>query len=70
MTKLGFDYEVDKEKIVTSGHSFGGITAIRAAVLDKRVKAVLSMDPWTWIHDKDILEGKMKINCPLIAVNT
>jgi pimeloyl-ACP methyl ester carboxylesterase len=37
---------LDLEKLTVAGHSFGGGTAIRTAWNDKRVKCVLTHDPW------------------------
>ena len=37
---------LDMDKIIVAGHSFGGSTAIKTAWEDKRVKCVLTMDPW------------------------
>ena len=38
--------ELDMDKLIVAGHSFGGATAIKTAWEDKRVKCVLTMDPW------------------------
>lgn len=58
------------DKIVTAGHSFGGITAIRAAQTDGRVKAVLAFDPWMLMHATDANSGLMKIERPLFTIMT
>ena len=29
-----------------AGHSFGGMTALLAAMEERRIKATLAMDPW------------------------
>ena len=34
------------DKLIVMGHSFGGSTAVAAAISDNRVKACLAMDPW------------------------
>ena len=51
--KLGFSYgaEIDKDKLVLGGHSFGGMTAISVTEKDKRVKAMFCFDAWTWARD-------------------
>lgn len=36
----------DFEKLTVAGHSFGGATALKVAQSDKRVKCVLTHDPW------------------------
>ena len=38
--------KIDKEKLILSGHQFGGATAIGAACTDRRIKMCLPMDPW------------------------
>ena len=46
--KLGFSprVKIDASKIILSGHSFGGVTAILSTMNDKRVRACLVSDPW------------------------
>ena len=70
--KLSFPewFKVDTQRIAVAGHSFGGITAAGVTYLDKRVKACLTFDPWYFIYEKDILQGKFKLNVPLIMVNS
>ena len=46
--KLDHRAQLDMEKLVMSGHSFGGITAIGATMRDERIKACLSQDPWSF----------------------
>ena len=48
---------MDDTKLAVGGHSFGGITAVKTAFLDKRVKACLAFDPWLYLHESDILKG-------------
>ncbi|TNV79003.1 hypothetical protein FGO68_gene3562 [Halteria grandinella] len=62
--------QLDKEKLTVSGHSFGAKTALRAAFLDKRVKAALTIDPWMFVHHQDVLDGVFKVDIPHIAVNS
>jgi len=38
--------DLDLDKIVCCGHSFGGITAITTAALDDRIKCAMALDPW------------------------
>ena len=38
--------ELDMDKLIVAGHSFGGATAIKTGLKDRRVKCVLTMDPW------------------------
>lgn len=48
---LGFDaaVELELEKLIVGGHSFGGMTAIAVSECDERVKATVTLDPWLWI---------------------
>lgn len=49
-TTLGFgpSAQMDLERLIIGGHSFGGMTAIEVAANDERIKAVFSFDPWLW----------------------
>ena len=38
--------ELDMEKLVCTGQSFGGITTLSTAAKDERIKAVAVLDPW------------------------
>jgi pimeloyl-ACP methyl ester carboxylesterase len=63
--------KLDTTKITVCGHSFGGITSIRLAQLDERVKCVLAIDPWLFLHLDDIEAGALKLgNIPLFSLNT
>lgn len=57
--KLGFDEgcQLDLDRIVVAGHSMGGVTALRVAEADKRVKACLTLDPWLQPVKEDIRDG-------------
>ena len=61
---------MDDTKLAVGGHSFGGITAVKTAFLDKRVKACLAFDPWLYLHESDILKGTLKLAVPFISVNS
>ena len=50
-------------KLIVSGHSFGGITALGATCEDNRVKAVVALDPWFFPHFKELNASKFKIRC-------
>ncbi|TNV72750.1 hypothetical protein FGO68_gene10341 [Halteria grandinella] len=69
-TSLSEWIQFDIDKITTFGHSFGGITALRAAYLDPRVKAVLALDPWMFLHLEDIDAGTFAISAPHVTINT
>ena len=38
--------KLDLDKLVISGHSFGGLTALLTAAQNRQFKACLTMDPW------------------------
>ena len=42
--------ELDTSKIVISGHSFGGISALEVAKTNNKVKAAILMDPYLGIR--------------------
>ena len=48
--KLDFNpnVQLDLDKLIAGGHSFGGLSAMLAARKDKRVKALFTFDPWVW----------------------
>lgn len=46
---------------MVAGHSFGGMTAIRAAILNTKIKACLLNDPWLYVHSKEAIEGNLDI---------
>jgi len=37
---------VDMNKLVMSGHSFGGMTAIEVALISNDIKCVVTLDPY------------------------
>jgi dipeptidyl aminopeptidase/acylaminoacyl peptidase len=59
MKRLGFSQkiEIDVSRLIISGHSFGGITAINMAKEDSRIKLCATLDPWLFAHHKEIIEG-------------
>lgn len=58
------------DKIVASGHSFGGITAVRAGQADGRVKAVVAFDPWLFVYSSEITTGTFNYDKPLFSTMT
>ena len=62
------EIEIDTGKIITGGHSFGGMTGIGVAVKDSRVKAVITHDPWLFTSEKEINEGEIMLEIPFLAV--
>jgi dienelactone hydrolase len=71
-TKLiELDIELDLSKLVVSGQSFGGATALRVGRSDPRAKAVLTMDPWFMPLKKEVVNGEFKgLKQPMFFVNT
>lgn len=57
--------EIATDKLVMSGHSIGGMTAIKAASEDKRIKFVTALDPWLLPCYKEVERGEMYIDQPV-----
>lgn len=55
--------------LAVSGHSFGGITAIGAAIKDQRVKVSLPMDPWFYPY-KDEEDTVCLENTPIFSIKS
>ena len=53
--------KIDTSKLVLSGHSFGGITAVSVQRDDPRVKAAIGMDVWFFPHYKELNAKKFGI---------
>lgn len=64
------EIKIDLDKIILSGHSFGGMTAISTSRLDTRVKACFTLDPWLYAYHKEINAGEFFLNIPLFTVST
>jgi predicted dienelactone hydrolase len=56
--------QLDLERMVISGHSFGGVNAIECAYSDTRIKYLLTLDPWVWIIHEAISGGRFKVTQP------
>ena len=60
---INLDFEItaclDLEKLTVSGHSMGGATALRVGHSDRRVKCILTHDPWLLPVNKEIFEGTL-----------
>jgi len=70
---FGETLKIDTRNIVAVGHSLGGTTAIALGRLDKRVAAVISLDPWYYPVQGDIEKGKFKFDHnspPLLIIPT
>ena len=48
---------LDLQKLLMTGHSMGGATALRVGNSDKRVKSILTHDPWLAPLSQEIVEG-------------
>ena len=48
------------DKLIVAGHSFGGATALKTGWEDKRIKCILTMDPWLLPIKKTIENPKYK----------
>ena len=64
--ELGFpeNVELDLDKFVIGGHSFGGMTAVAVSEADERIKATIALDPWLWVVVDQIDKKEYKINKP------
>ena len=51
---FGEEAKMDLEKLVISGHSFGGMTALQVAHDDDRAKVLFALDPWLWVIHEQI----------------
>ena len=64
---------IDMSKLVVTGHSFGGMTAIETAHQEPvRVKACLTLDPWLYTMHQEIINEKdaYVLTQPFQAVST
>lgn len=46
--------QIDYDKLIVGGHSFGGMTAINSSERDQRIKATFGFDPWLWVRIDEI----------------
>jgi hypothetical protein len=60
--KFPVGVNLNLDKLIMSGHSFGGMTAIDATRLEPdRIKVCLTMDPWLYCRHADILAHRFTI---------
>jgi len=52
--------EVDLDKIIVAGHSFGAITAIHSSLSEYRIAGVISLDPWFFPVHKQVEKRRYK----------
>ncbi len=55
---------MDLEKLLMTGHSFGGMTTLIVAHEDKRIKGVFTMDPWLWVRLEEIEKKEFFLTQP------
>ncbi len=69
---LGFskDVRIDLSRLIVGGHSFGGMTALQVAKSDERVKAVLTLDPWLFARNEEIMNRQFQVRQPQIHIIT
>ena len=58
--KWGDLVKLATEKLIMSGHSFGGATALLVGNTDPRVKSVVTHDPWMYPITPDCDAGGFK----------
>ena len=51
---LKFEVKLNLDKLIMSGHSMGGVTALRVGNFDKRIKCILVNDPWLMPIEEEI----------------
>ena len=63
---LGFspNVQIEMDKLIIGGHSFGGMTAIYSAFRDERIKACFGFDAWLWAVLSKVYDGKFLVKCP------
>lgn len=54
--------EIDFDKVIVMGHSFGGATALATSYEDKRVKNCVMLDPWLYMMKEEELQRKVPCN--------
>jgi hypothetical protein len=62
--------ELDMEKLTIMGHGFGATTAIVAASKDKRIKKVITFDPWLAPLKEEIIERQITVSQPHCSLNS
>lgn len=72
LTKMGFPATctLDLSKLTIGGHSYGGMTALKVAHEDSRVKLCALLDPWLYIYHQEILKGEVALSIPVIQIST
>jgi dienelactone hydrolase len=72
LKKLGFSekVQIDTSRLIITGHSFGGITAINLAKSDARIKLCATLDPWLYAYHNEIIKGEYKLDLPHIVVSS
>ena len=64
---------IDMSKLVLSGHSFGGITAVTTAANlrdDAQPSAVTVYDPWFFPNSEKFVSTELTIKCPIFVASS
>mmetsp|Transcript_24451 Transcript_24451/g.37918 ORF Transcript_24451/g.37918 Transcript_24451/m.37918 type:complete len:86 (+) Transcript_24451:961-1218(+) len=61
---------MDLSRLIVGGHSFGGMTALQVAKNDARVKSVMTLDPWLFARNEEIMAREFKVNQPQMHIIT
>ena len=64
---------VDASGVVLSGHSFGGVTAVKTACEladSEQPCAVMVMDPWYYAVHEQIFSGEVQFKCPTLMIES
>lgn len=66
----GAGADLDMEKLTIMGHGFGATTAIAFSSKDKRIKSIVTFDPWLSPLGDEILERQIAITQPHCSINS
>lgn len=61
---------LDMAKLTIMGHGFGGTTAILMASKDKRIKNLVTFDPWLPPLSEEILSRAVTVSQPHCSINS
>lgn len=61
---------MDVSKLIMAGHSFGAMTAISVAQKDSRIAACVTLDPWLYVYEKEIMENNYGLNIPFFVTTS
>lgn len=61
---------MDFSKLVMCGHSFGGMTAISVSRKDTRIAACVTLDPWLFAYENEIMTQNFGLSIPFFVTCT